>query len=194
MKNIFKKIRFYFQKKFHKTKYLRGQKKYNLGKRTYIAENSQIRNKKTTVGKFTSIAGHVTIGLGTKNLSTLSLHGFQYTHKDERLWGDLVTPLDNVIKGPESLPNVIGNDCWICERSIIMAGLTIGDGAVVAAGAIVTKDVPPYAVVAGVPAKVIKYRFEKPIIDKLLELKWWDYPEDFIVRLPFENVENVLNY
>ena len=167
MKNLYKKIRFYFQKKFNKTKYLRGQKKYNLGKRSYIAENSRIAHKDTTVGKFCSIAGHVTIGLGRKDLTTLSTHGFQYTHKDERLWGDLVTPIENVIEPYITKPNKIGNDCWICHASTIMDGIEIGDGAVVAAGAIVTKDVPPYAVVAGVPAKVVKYRFEQPIIDKL---------------------------
>ena len=192
MKNLYKRIRFYFQKIFKLTKYLRGQSKYNLGKRTYIAENSQILNKNTTVGKFCSIAGHVIIGLGRKNLTTLSTHGFQYTHKCERLWGDLITPLDNVIKPCENKPNKIGNDCWICHASTIMDGIEIGDGAVVAAGAVVTKDVPPYAVVAGVPAKVVKYRFEQPIIDKLLELKWWDYPEDFIVRLPFEDIEKCI--
>jgi hypothetical protein len=69
----------------------------------------------------------------------------------------------------------IGNDVWIGDRAFIMAGVRIGDGAVVAAGAVVTKDVPPYAVVGGVPARIIKYRFDQPTVDKLLELKWWRY-------------------
>lgn len=149
MKQLVRKIRFFVQKKLNKTKYLRGQKKYNLGKRTYIAENSQIRAKGTVVGKFTSIAGNVIIGFGRKRLDVLSTHGFQYEHQNERLWGDLKTPKDNLIEKIESRPCKIGNDCWICERAMIKEGVTIGDGAVVAAGSIVTKDVPPYAIVGG---------------------------------------------
>ena len=71
-------------------------------------------------------------------------------------------------------PVVIGNDVWIGSYVRIMEGVTIGDGAVVAACALVTKDVPPYAVVGGVPAKVIKYRFDPDTIEKFLQLKWWD--------------------
>ena len=69
----------------------------------------------------------------------------------------------------------------------------IGDGAIIGAHSVVTHDVPPYAVVAGVPARVIKYRFTPEIIEKLLNLKWWDYPEDFIVNLPFDNIEKCID-
>ncbi|MFX3636497.1 MAG: CatB-related O-acetyltransferase [Candidatus Pristimantibacillus sp.] len=81
------------------------------------------------------------------------------------------------IKGvPQSNGNVvIGNDVWMGLSSTIMSGVKIGDGAVIAAHALVTKDVPPYAIVGGNPAKVIKYRFPQNIIDKLLQMKWWDW-------------------
>jgi chloramphenicol O-acetyltransferase type B len=69
-----------------------------------------------------------------------------------------------------------------------MDGVTIGDGAIVAAGAVVTHDVPPYAIVGGVPAKIIKYRFSQEIIDKLLALKWWDLDEKIIMQLPTNDV------
>lgn len=178
----------FIDKIFKRTKYELGQKKYHLGKRTYIAENSKITHPDTRVGKFCSIGGHVQIGFGKKNLSYLSTHGFQYCEKNERLWGDLKTPKENVVPGIPAEPVIIGNDVWIGYGVLIMGGITIGDGAVIGAGAVVTHDVPPYAIVGGVPAKIIRYRFSQEIISKLVDLKWWDYPEDFIVRLPFDNI------
>ena len=70
----------------------------------------------------------------------------------------------------------VENDVWIASNATIMSGVTIGNGAVVAANSVVTKSVPPYAVVAGNPARIVKYRFEKPVIDKLIEGAWWDLP------------------
>ena len=70
---------------------------------------------------------------------------------------------------------VIGNDVWIGAQSILVSGIKIGDGAVIAANSVVTKDVPPYAIVGGSPAKVINYRFSEEIISELANLKWWDW-------------------
>jgi chloramphenicol O-acetyltransferase type B len=70
---------------------------------------------------------------------------------------------------------VIGNDVWIGYRAVILSGVTIGDGAVIGAGSVVASNVPPYAIVAGNPAKVIKYRFTPEIIEKLIDIKWWDW-------------------
>ena len=78
---------------------------------------------------------------------------------------------------------VIGNDVWIGGRATILRGVTIGDGAVVGAGAVVTRDVEPYTVVGGVPARPIKKRFPEPVIDKLEELCWWDYGPDVLAGL-----------
>jgi len=74
----------------------------------------------------------------------------------------------------------IGNDVWLGHNSLIMGGVSVGDGAVVGSCSVVTKDVAPYSVVAGVPAKVIKYRFNEEIIEKMLEIKWWDWPHEVI--------------
>ncbi len=188
-----KKIRYYIQKLLGRTKYQLGQKKYNLGRRTYIVENSKITNKDTVVGKYCSIAGLCQIGLGKKHLDYLTTSGFIYTEQDERLFGNLKIPKDKVVPSIPSKPVKIGNDVWIGLRVCIMDGITIGDGAVIGANSVVTHDVPPYAVVAGAPARVIKYRFTPEIIEKLLNLKWWDYPEDFIVNLPFDNIEKCID-
>jgi acetyltransferase-like isoleucine patch superfamily enzyme len=79
-------------------------------------------------------------------------------------------------------PTVIGNDVWIGRDALILDGITIGDGAVIAARAVVTKDVRPYAVVGGVPAKEIRRRFSDEQVDALLEIAWWDWPEEQIIR------------
>ncbi|TLU65218.1 CatB-related O-acetyltransferase [Thalassotalea litorea] len=76
----------------------------------------------------------------------------------------------------------IGNDVWIGARAIILDGVKIGDGAIIAANAVVTKDVPPYAIVTGVPAKINSYRFEKERINELLKLKWWDLPIEEVLE------------
>lgn len=78
--------------------------------------------------------------------------------------------------------NIIGNDVWVGAEAQIMEGVTIHDGAVVAAGAVVTKDVPPYAVVGGVPARIIKYRFSEEDIQYLLQLKWWDKSDEWLKK------------
>jgi acetyltransferase-like isoleucine patch superfamily enzyme len=77
---------------------------------------------------------------------------------------------------------VIGNDVWIGSRTTIYSGVTVGDGAIVAGDSVVTKPVPPYAVVAGNPARIVKYRFDPETIKGFLETRWWDLPEDVIVN------------
>lgn len=94
-----------------------------------------------------------------------------------------------LIDGKHSV--LIGNDVWIGTHCLIKGDIKIGDGAVIAMGAVVTKDVPPYAVVGGVPAKIIKYRFSEEIIKKLLDIKWWDWPLEVVKerRDDFANIE-----
>ena len=78
-------------------------------------------------------------------------------------------------------PTTVGHDVWIGARAMIMSGVTIGNGAVIAAGSIVTKDVPPYAIVAGNPARLVKYRFPPDAVEQFQAIEWWNWPEEKIV-------------
>ena len=89
-------------------------------------------------------------------------------------------------------PTVIGNDVWVGANAIVMGGIKVGDGAIVAAGAVVTKDVPPYAIVGGVPAKIIRYRFDDETIRKLQELKLWDYNLADFGEIPWNDVAQAI--
>ena len=125
-------------------------------------------------GNFCSIGGGVKVFIdGNHRIDTFSsfpFHIFPSTQSRSTWapWG-------------KSVPT-IGNDVWIGAEALIFSGVSIGDGAVVAARSVVTKPVPPYAVVAGNPARVVKYRFDEPTIQAFLELKWWDLPDEVIFR------------
>jgi acetyltransferase-like isoleucine patch superfamily enzyme len=148
----------------------------NLGDFSYT--HSSLLN--TEVGKFCSIAPHCTFGLAkhpTKKI--VSTHPAFYS-KDNK--GCLCT-FTNVDYFDDSLEKtIIGNDVWIGCNCIIISGVTIGNGAIIGAGSVVTKDVESYAIVGGVPAKLIRYRFEQDQIDFLNEFKWWDRDATWIEK------------
>lgn len=126
-----------------------------------------------TVGRFCSIAANARIGLGRHPLNYLSTHSIFY--KKNSLKNDWVSPINF-----SPLPVVIGHDVWIGINCIIVDGVKIGNGAVIGAGAVVTKDIPPYAIAVGVPARVVKYRFTPDVIDRLQDIKWWNWSDDEI--------------
>lgn len=174
------------------TSYHRHRKKYTIGDYSYIC-HSTIIAPNVEIGKFCSIADDVIIGVGSHPLNALSTHPFQYARHKVKMIGNILVDKENLLKvPPTNKKTIIGNDVWIGTRAIILKDVSIGDGAVIGANAVVTKDVPPYAIVAGVPARVIKYRFSQEIIDKLEELKWWNYPKDFIINLPFADIDKCI--
>ena len=158
-----------------KAKVNRGAKLYNstVGSFSYIGPKSEIIF--TDIAKYCSIADNCSIGLPShsmKNISTSPIftakkNGTKYSWVEKN-------------KKSEYLRTIIGNDVWIGTRVMIMGGIKIGNGAIIGAGSIVTKDIPDYAIAVGVPAIVIKTRFEKQIIEKLSEIKWWDKSEEKI--------------
>lgn len=146
-----------------------------VGNYTRIGYNCNIANSE--IGKFSDIARNCNIGLGQHPTNYLSTRKFFYS-KDK-----LCTKWYNKIDFEESKLVVIGNDVWIGLNSIIKDGITIGDGAIIASGSIVTKDVPPYAIVGGNPAKIIKYRFNEETIKRLLEIEWWNLRDNDITNI-----------
>ena len=142
-----------------------------------------IHREKLIIGKFCSIACGTKFLFNCANhtLKSLSTYTFPlFCEEWELEKSNITTAWDN--KGDI----VIGNDVWIGYEAVIMAGVHIGDGAIIAARAVVTKDVPPYTIVGGTPAKEIRKRFDAEVIQQLLMLKWWDWSADNIRQcLPY---------
>lgn len=145
-------------------------KRSQLGAYTYVGNNTDIDN--AIIGKFCSIADHCRIGMGShtlKNLSTCPIF-------TEKVNGCQESWVDYDVNPAQAPKTIIGNDVWIGSHALIMGGVNIGNGAVIGAGAVVVKDVPPYAVVGGVPARTIRYRFSDEVISLVQLIAWWDLP------------------
>ena len=155
-----------------------------LGRCSYIGKGSRLC---ANVGRYCSIGENVINIIGTHpytspfvstspvfySLEYKNQCGITYANKqmfDEYRYVDSNT----------KTAIIIGNDCWIGKNAVIIGGVKINDGAIVLANAVVSKDVPPYAIVGGVPAKIIKYRYDEKTIIKLLMTKWWEKDEDWI--------------
>jgi len=140
---------------------------------TYCDRFCDIAN--TTVGKFSNIAAFVRIGATDHPMEKASLHHFHYRSGD--YFGD--TSNDEAwFAHRRSRRTTIGHDTWLGHGAQVRPGVTIGHGAVVAGGAIVTKDVPPYMIVAGVPAVPLRARFTSAVAERLMALAWWDWPHE----------------
>ncbi|WP_414713410.1 CatB-related O-acetyltransferase [Sphingomonas sp.] len=163
---------------------------YEIGRGTYGRPRilSYPNDAKLKIGAYCSIAADVRIFLGGEHHPE-----WVTTYPFGALWREHAHPDQPKSRGDV----VIGNDVWIGREAMIMSGVTIGDGAVVAARALVAKDVPPYAVVGGNPAKPIRMRFSDEVITRLLALRWWDWPDERIRRaaplLQSPDIEAFLN-
>ena len=136
-----------------------------------------INRDRLIIGKFCSIACGAKFLFTSANhtMKSLSTYPFPIFFEEWDLdRADVATAWDN--KGDI----VIGNDVWIGYEAVILSGVTIGDGAIIGARAVVTKDVAPYSIVGGVPAKEIRKRYDPQTIERLIQLKWWDWPEENI--------------
>lgn len=146
-----------------------------MGKHSFCGYNCDINH--TEIGSFCSIANGVVIGGGMHPISWVSTSPVFYEGRDS-VKKKYATHKRTVI-----LKTTIGHDVWIGQNVLIKQGITIGTGAVVGMGSVVTKDVAPYSIVGGVPAKIIKKRFSEPMIYQLLESGWWDFSDEKLTKL-----------
>lgn len=151
-----------------------------IGAHSYIRSGTKL-SVISKIGRFCSIGSECTLGQekNTHPTSWVSTHPFQY----ER--GEL-----------SYFPNLswatVGNDVWIGHGATVLEGCDIGTGAIIATRAVVTKNVPPYAIVGGNPAKIIKYRHSPEIIDQLLKSEWWNFDIEYLRTLPLNDVREFL--
>lgn len=153
----------------------------HIGTRSYIRSASELLNV-ARIGRFCSIGNAVVIGQERAGhpVDWVSSHPFQFTG----------TALHYSAPGK---PVEIGHDVWVGREAMIMEGVTVATGAVIAARAVVTRDVPPYAVVAGVPARIVRYRHPPQIIAALLASAWWELPVSVLQTLPLNEAESFLS-
>lgn len=156
-------------------------KTLNVGAMTYVRSESELLNV-SQIGRFCSIGNEVVIGQEKAGhpLNWVSSHPFQYTR----------TELQYSSPG---VPAEIGHDVWIGRKAMIMEGVKVSIGAVIAARALVTRDVPPYAIVAGVPARIISYRHPPQVVAGLLSSHWWELPLELLQHLPLDDAWHFLS-
>ena len=170
----------------------------SVGAFSYIQNGAQIINAK--IGRFCSIASNVTVGPGEHPRDWLSTHPFVCDPNDVVLGLGAHFPKFKDWLGARNErvsvqdPVTVGNDVWIGQGATILRGVNVGDGAIIAAGAVVTHDVTPYAIVGGVPARLIRPRFDSETIERLLKLRWWNYDlSPLTAEIDFSNVANALD-
>lgn len=175
-----------------------------IGAYSYISRGAVVKGV-GAIGRFCSIATNLSIGYGNHNTQFVSTHPMfenvdlrwnENFHNLKKNYGKWLEEMGNISKNMMKERNsspVIGNDVWIGTGVFISRNVKIGDGAVIGAHSVVTKDVPPYAIVAGVPARVIRFRFNEYAIKKLCLLKWWDYGPNILANIDLRDADSAIN-
>lgn len=138
------------------------------------------------IGRYCSIGRRVSIGAANHKLTGVTTYplfltgsGSPYSEREINYLG---------LKREREIPTIIGSDVWIGDGAVVLAGSRIGTGAVIGANSVVNRDVPPYAIVLGVPAKIVRFRFPEQIIEQLLISEWWEYSASLLCSMPTNNV------
>ena len=155
-----------------------------MGRYSYMGKNNSVAN--TTIGSFCSIASYCAIGGGAHPLDMASTSPVFYEGKNgfNKHFSHIPAKINKAVE--------IGNDVWIGEAVFIKDGVKIGTGAIIGAHSVVTKDVPSFAIVAGAPAKVLRYRFDNETIQRLLDSKWWEWSDERLAKADFSSPERLL--
>ncbi len=184
---------------------LRGTGQFDVGRIgafTYTSRNDVFRYVEQ-IGRFCAIGEDVVAGLPEYNVRNVTVHplfdigssffGDWYSFQpDSPNYSVLKKNMKQNRNPKKDEPITIGNDVWIGKNAMILRGVNIGDGAVIAAGAVVVKDVPPYAVVGGNPARIIRYRFEDSVIERLLKLQWWNYGPEIMRGIDITQIQSAM--
>ena len=144
----------------------------------------------TDIGRYCTFGARVSVGAFSHPTNWLSIHEFQYRDTTD-MYGDTVIEGGQNV-APKLPRTTIGNDVWIGDNVAVRFGVTIGDGAIIGLGSVVTKDVPPYAIAVGNPARVLRYRFEPDVIAQLLASRWWELDIPDMKGVDFSDVHSAL--
>lgn len=159
----------------------------------YSGMNESCYIARGSMGAYCSVGARSSINPFNHPTNWLSIHEFQY-HANSYDWVEEYRDLARLERSADMFStSTIGNDVWMGHNVNVMGGVTVGDGAIIAAGSVVTKDVPPYAIVAGVPAVIKRFRFPQSTIERLLDVKWWDLELSDLSGLPFRDVERCID-
>jgi acetyltransferase-like isoleucine patch superfamily enzyme len=159
----------------------------------YFGMNENCFVARATVGAYCAIGARTAINPFNHPVDWLSIHEFQY-HSRSFDWVPEYNDFMRLERTADMFQHVtIGNDVWTGHNVNVLAGVSVGDGAVIGAGSVVTKDVPPFSIVAGAPAQVRRMRFSDRVIERLLRLRWWDLELSELSGLPFRDVERCLD-
>ena len=159
----------------------------------YFGMNESCFIARATIGAYGAIGARTAINPFNHPSDWLSIHEFQY-HPKSFDWVDEYNDFSRLERTPDMFAQVtVGNDVWTGHNVNVTAGVNIGDGAIIAAGSVVTRDVPPYAIMAGVPATVKRLRFPEKTVQRLLRVKWWDLELSQLSGLPFRDVDRCLD-
>lgn len=156
-----------------------------LNEYSYIGPNTSVVD--VEIGKFCSIAGNCSIGMAQhdKSFATTSPVFFSGRNCLNINFGEMVSQTNKM--------TIIGNDVWIGTNALIKSGIRIGDGAIIGMGSVVTKNVPPYSIVAGVPARIISMRFDNSLCDRMLNSEWWNLDHK-ILKKAAHKINNPLEF
>lgn len=161
-------------------------KYFGLGNFSYIAD--------TDIGKFCTFASRVSISSFNHPTNLLSIHEFQYKNLKDS-FGETILAKDSEIQNKlRENRTQIGSDVWIGDNAVILKGVEVDHGAIVGAGAVVTKNVEAFSIVVGNPARTIKKRFEDKIIEKLLALKWWNLSISDMKTCDFKDIKKAIDF